>query len=44
MKTVGMKKKNAVRALEEELKSAQPADVAKLTKKLIKLKDKWVNQ
>ena len=39
-----MKKYRAVRALEEELKSAQPSDVAKLAKRLVKLKDEWVNQ
>ncbi len=39
-----MKKKHAVRRLEEELKSAAPGDVAKLTKKLVKIKDEWVNQ
>ncbi len=39
-----MKRKDAVRALEEELRSAQPADVAKLAKRLVKLKGEWVNQ
>ena len=33
----------AVRLLEEKLKSASPADCAKLTKELVKLKDEWVN-
>ncbi len=41
---MGMKKKDAVRTLEEELKSAQPADVAKLAKRLVKIKDEWVGQ
>ncbi len=39
-----MKRIEAIRALEEELKSAQPSDVAKLTKRLIKLKDAWIDQ
>lgn len=33
----------AVRALEERLKGASPAECGKLTKELVKLKDEWLN-
>lgn len=33
----------AVRMLEERLKSASPSECKKITKKLVKLKDDWVN-
>ena len=37
------RKLRAVRALEERLKTASPADAGKLAKKLVKLKDDWLN-
>lgn len=30
--------------LEERLKAASPPEAAKLTKKLVSLKDEWINQ
>ncbi len=33
----------AVRILEERLKTATPAEGARLTRKLVKLKDEWLN-
>lgn len=33
----------AVRLLEERLKGASPDECGKLTKKIVKLKDKWLN-
>lgn len=32
-----------VRRLEERLKSASPTEAGKLAKKLVKLKDEWLN-
>ncbi len=39
---MGMKK-HAVRRLEEKLKSAAPPEAGKIAKRLVKLKDEWVN-
>ena len=33
----------AVHILEERLKTATPAESARLTRKLVKLKDEWLN-
>ena len=33
-----------VRALEERLKSASPADAGRIAKRLVKLKDAWMNE
>lgn len=42
-----MKDKNVMRTLarlERELKEASPSECAKLTKRLVALKDAWINQ
>ncbi len=36
-------KLRAVRRMEERLKAMDPADAGKLAKKLVKLKDAWLN-
>lgn len=33
----------AIRALEERLKAASPDECGKLTKEIVKLKDRWLN-
>lgn len=37
------RKLRAVRHMEERLKALGPADAGKLAKKLVKLKDEWLN-
>lgn len=38
------KQYRALRGLEEKLKGASPGECARLTKKLVKLKDDWLNK
>ena len=38
-----MRELEKIRALEERLKSASPTDSGKIAKKLVKLKDRWLN-
>ena len=38
------KELEAIRLLEERLKGASPAECAKLTKEIVKLKDQWLHR